>query len=207
MALPLEEMVALAAALAGCDVTPPKDAQLHLPPALAMTRLQHLHAVAGQLAEYAPGVIAVPEAAHGLEQALIEAMVRCIATGQIDADKSASRRHMLIMRRFWRVIEENPDQALFIPEICRAIGTSERTFRECCQDQLGVSPKRYLLTRRMHLVRRALREGAATATTVTEIATRYGFWELGRFSGEYKSLFGELPSTTLVRPPEEMTRR
>jgi AraC-like DNA-binding protein len=63
-----------------------------------------------------------------------------------------------------------------------------------------MSPKRYLLLRRMHLARRALRDGAPTATTVTEIATRYGFWQFGRFAGQYRSLYGELPSVTLGHP-------
>jgi AraC family ethanolamine operon transcriptional activator len=54
----------------------------------------------------------------------------------------------------------------------------------------------------MHLARRDLQESASTATTVTEIATRYGFWQFGRFAGEYKALFGELPSTVLARPSE-----
>jgi AraC-like DNA-binding protein len=62
-----------------------------------------------------------------------------------------------------------------------------------------MGPKHYLLLRRMHLVRRALRENASAETTVTEVATRFGFWQFGRFAVEYKALFGESPSTTLAR--------
>jgi AraC family transcriptional regulator, ethanolamine operon transcriptional activator len=105
------------------------------------------------------------------------------------------------MRRFRVAVEEKLDQALFIPELCTSIGASHRTLLACCQEQLGMSVKRYLLLRRMNLARRRLRESASTATTVTEIAARCGFWEFGRFAGEYKLLFGELPSTTLHALP------
>jgi transcriptional regulator GlxA family with amidase domain len=63
-----------------------------------------------------------------------------------------------------------------------------------------MSPKRYLTLRRMNLARHALNDSSPDAATVTEIATRYGFWQFGRFAGEYKSLFGESPSATLHRP-------
>ena len=62
-----------------------------------------------------------------------------------------------------------------------------------------MGPKHYLLLRRMNLARWALRQSAPEAASVTEIATRYGFWQLGRFAVEYHTLFGESPSATLAR--------
>ena len=73
--------------------------------------------------------------------------------------------------------------------------------RLCCQEQLlwGMGPHQYLMRRRrMYLARRALL-AAVTETTVTEIATLFGFWHFGRFSAGYHTIFGEFPSTTLAR--------
>jgi AraC-like DNA-binding protein len=62
---------------------------------------------------------------------------------------------------------------------------------------------RYLWLRRMNLVRPALLRADPAVATVTGIATDHGFWELGRFSVEYRALFGESPSATLRRPPAD----
>jgi len=197
ISLPVADMVFAGAAIAGIDLTPPKDPLIHTPAPHAMAKLLRLHAAVGQLAENVPEIIAHPEAARGLEQALIEALVGCLSGGSVREDRLAQRHHSLIMRRFRRAVEENPDQPIYIPELCRRIEVSDRTLRLCCQEQLGMSPKRYLMLRRMHFARRALRDGSPGMTTVTEIATQYGFWQFGRFAGEYKALFGEAPSATL----------
>jgi AraC-like DNA-binding protein len=202
MSLPMEDMDAFGVAMVGCDLTAPRDRLIVTPPIAVMAKLRRLHEMAGQLAEDAPEIIAHPEAARGLEQALIDAMVGCLGGRGVREDASARRNHSLIMRRFHRAVEENPEQSLYIPELCAAIGVPDRTLRVCCQEQLGMSPKRYLLLRRMNLARRALLDGSPGTTTVTAIATQYGFWQFGRFAGEYKSLFGEAPSVTLHRPHE-----
>jgi AraC-like DNA-binding protein len=66
-----------------------------------------------------------------------------------------------------------------------------------CQEQFGTTPKRFLMLRRLHLAHKALRAASSSNASVTEIATRFGFWELGRFAVTYRDVFGETPSSTL----------
>lgn len=198
MSLSLEEMASIGA-IAGCDLAPPRDTVVVTPAPVAMAKLQRLHAAAADLAETAPEIIADPGAARGLEQTLLEAMVDCLGHQEERQTTFAQRQHAIVTRRFRRVVEENAEESLYIPEICKAIGVSERTLRMCCQEGLGMGPKRYLLLRRLHLARQALRQAAPDAASVTDIATRYGFWQLGRFAVEYHNLFGESPSATLRR--------
>lgn len=200
LSLPLDEMDSLCTTVAGCDPTPAGDDVTVMPLPAAMNRLQRLSHAAGELAEDAPAVLAQPEAARGLEQAIVDAMLHCLASDERQEDKSATRQHASIMRRLHRAIEESDGQPLYVAELCKEIGASERTLRACCYEHLGMGPKRYLLLRRMHLFRRALRESTPAETTVTELGTRYGFWQFGRLAVEYRAIFGEAPSATLARP-------
>ena len=135
-----------------------------------------------------------------MEHALVEAMVFCQADGQSQYVRDVHRNHARVMRRMEEVLMAHPDEPLYMPELAAQVGTSYWTLRDCCLEYLGMSPKRYLWLRRMHLARRALRNADAEAKTVTEIASDNGFWELGRFSVAYRSLFGESPSMALRRP-------
>ncbi len=199
ISLPVEAMVSAGAALAGCDLAPPRQTLHVIPPAAAMARLLRLHAAIAKVAENAPETLRDPGAVRGMEQSLVQAMVHCISKAEARTDRLALQHQVVIMRRFRRSLEGHRDQPLYIPELCAEIGVSERALRVCCHDQLGMGPHRYLALRRMHLARRALLCGAPAETTVTEIATRYGFWQFGRFAREYKILFEELPSTTMAR--------
>ncbi len=200
MSLPVEDFATTVEALTHHAIKLKSDGLQIRPMPGAMANLQRLHAAAGALAESAPTLLNNATTAHSLEQELILAMVACTAASA-DDDSLALRHHQNIMRRFRALIEANVSNPLYLPEICAALGVSNRTLQRCCHEQLGVSPSRYLWLRRMHMVRRALASASPAAGAVTAIATQFGFWELGRFSVAYRALFGEAPSVTLNRRP------
>lgn len=167
-----------------------------------MLRLTRLHGTVGEMAKITPDVLKLPKVSRALEQQLIHVMVRCLTEGEFSKVTASGHRQDMIIARFKDFLEANPDAPLYLTEICAAVGASERTLRVACEEHLGMGPIRYLSLRRMHLVRRALLQAAPRTTTVTRIATDHGFWELGRFAGAYRALFGETPSATLQRPPD-----
>jgi transcriptional regulator GlxA family with amidase domain len=127
--------------------------------------------------------------------------------GALAKSKLRDGYHSEVIARFEEFLETRRYEPVYLAEICTAIGVSERTLRSCCQQYLGMAPIHYLWLRRMHLARNSLLSADSTLKTVTEIATAHGFWELGRFSVEYRTLFGESPSATLKRAPEQFVRR
>jgi AraC-like DNA-binding protein len=134
-----------------------------------------------------------------LETQLTELMVRSIGEGESVRVTTAAVRQRTIVARFEEFLHMRREQPVYLIDICKAVGVSERTLRAACQEQFGLSPTRYLWLRRMYLARRRLAAAEVRATSVTEVAMANGFWELGRFATEYRSLFGETPSTTLRR--------
>ena len=81
-------------------------------------------------------------------------------------------------------------------DLARGIGVNGRTLLRTFQEDFGLSPKKYLMLRELHAVRRSLRAATDREETVAAILTRHGIWEFGRFAARYRSHFGELPSHT-----------
>src|SRR3954468_3541607 len=143
MSLPVEDVEALGVVMLGRDLTNPE--LLFIKPAPEIVnRVQRLHAAARHLAEYAPAVLTHPEATRSLEQEMIEGLISCLGGSDIEEDRAALRRHAAITRRFRELVDAFTDQPLYLPEVCRKIGVSERTLRACCHDHFGMAPKHYL---------------------------------------------------------------
>jgi AraC family ethanolamine operon transcriptional activator len=86
-----------------------------------------------------------------------------------------------------------------LADISRKIGLSERALRNAFYGVRGMSPTQFLRQQRLLSVRQALSDGQAARPTVTGVAVKHGFYELGRFAAAYRKAFGEAPSETLRR--------
>lgn len=172
----------------------------------ATAHLRALHGAACQLARTDPSFLYHPETVRALEQKLVRAMVTSMAGPVSVAARVDRGQGSKILSRFHDFLASKQYEPVYVGEICAEIGVSESTLRNCCHERLGMGPIHYLWLRRMHLARRSLLAADGGSVTVTAVATQHGFWELGRFSVAYRTLFGESPSTTLKRLPDGALR-
>lgn len=144
-----------------------------------------------------PGVTPAHEAAR---REILAAAADCLQAHV--APETAVGRPRIDRREIVRRAMAAIDSAATVPtaaDLARDVGVTDRTLLRTFQEVFGLPPKRYLLLRELHAVRRGLRDAAASQTTVADVLVRHGIWEFGRFAGRYYRHFGELPSQTLSR--------
>jgi transcriptional regulator GlxA family with amidase domain len=110
-----------------------------------------------------------------------------------------TQRYREMVARADKVMRANLDRPFLISMICKSIGVGHRTLSRAFRGAEGTTPSRYIHQLRLTEARKALMSANAAVETVTEIALRFGFRELGRFAVAYRRKFGESPSTTLRR--------
>ena len=119
----------------------------------------------------------------------------------------ATERYRHIVDRFEVAARANLERDVGIAELCRIASVERRTLVRAFRAVHGETPSHYLRGFRLNLARQALLAADAGCKTVTEIVTRFGFRELGRFAVRYRRTFGESPSETLRQacPPRQQS--
>lgn len=102
------------------------------------------------------------------------------------------------VRRVERYIEEHLGENVTVETMIDASGVSGRTMFSTFKQFRGVSPMAHLRNLRMRQIRRDLIEAEPSAR-VTDILTRRGITQFGRFAVAYKRRYGESPSQTVKR--------
>lgn len=92
--------------------------------------------------------------------------------------------------------QNNSAQLFSISDLCYITNTSRRTLQSCFEQTIGLSPALFLKYLRLNAVRKTLAQ-TTEVSSISNIATDFGFWHLSQFAYDYKRLFSESPSDTL----------
>jgi AraC family ethanolamine operon transcriptional activator len=137
------------------------------------------------------------DAAEFWKRAVVEAMTATIlkdSSSDMDGPRASALR---IVSKVEDHIEAGGSKPFHISEICSRLHVSRRTLHRAFHDAVGLGPVAFLRSKRLCVVHKTLRNSDPIKTTVAQVAIEHGFANLGRFSGDYYSLFNEYPSQTL----------
>jgi len=130
-----------------------------------------------------------------LQNDLIQLLVQSVANPDALTAKSNYTQRQQAADRALELIRTSTNTST-LGEIYEYAGVSYRTLNRAFKERFGVSPKQYIVATRLAEARRAL-VSSQGSVRITDVASNWGFWHLGRFARDYKRMFGELPSDTL----------
>jgi AraC family ethanolamine operon transcriptional activator len=138
------------------------------------------------------------EAADFWKRTIIECMAVTIRSSLPPDDGGG---HLISAMKLVRLVEDylqvTGDRPLHISDICSKLHLSRRSLHRAFHEIFGIGPVTFLRQKRLCTVHSILKDSSPGTTTVGEVAMRQGFIELGRFSHDYRIMFGEYPSQTL----------
>lgn len=108
-----------------------------------------------------------------------------------------------VVRRCLDYIEQHLAEPIGLDDLAAYTSLSPRSIQVGFREDLHTTPTAYIRDQRLDRVRRTLLSALpGDGVTVTEVAQRWGFAHLGKFSVVYRRQYGERPSQTLRRQVE-----
>jgi AraC-like DNA-binding protein len=117
----------------------------------------------------------------------------------VDVPRSIRTPRTARLREAAEYVHAYADRAITPADVASAVGMHTRTLQQAMSTHLGMSPTSYLRQVRLDRAHRELLEASPREVLVSEVARRWGFGNLGRFSAAYLTRFGEYPRDTLAR--------
>jgi AraC-like DNA-binding protein len=131
--------------------------------------------------------------------ALLTALIGHLARKPYDHERCLNTHvHAKIVERARGYILANLAEPIALDHIAAAACTSRRTLFRAFADIFDDTPQSYVRRLRLHRIRQCLASEGEKACTIAIVANEWGISELGRLSGWYREMFGELPSETLA---------
>jgi AraC-like DNA-binding protein len=128
-----------------------------------------------------------------------EALLRLVFEKAMGHKNHRSRetmpRHVRLAIDF---MNANAAKPIYIRDVAAACGVTARSLETGFREAIDMTPLAYLRQIRLDAARKELQAGFGSHK-VGDVARRWGFVDLGRFSARYRQAFGELPSETRRR--------
>jgi len=115
----------------------------------------------------------------------------------IEPSKCLTRR-LSAVRACETYMHEHVDATLTLLDLSEVSGMRSRSLINAFEAITGFSPMDYLKRLRLSGVRRTLQRANKPRTRIIDVATDWGFWHMGHFTADYRAMFGETPSQTLI---------
>lgn len=133
-----------------------------------------------------------------MQDEMLGAFLDALADGVAPSPMPALSNAAELVRRAEVLTEDHVTDdvlPLRVEDLCIGCGVPRRTLNHAFQQVLGMGPMSYLRRLNLNNARLSLRRSHAIGKpkSVTEIALDNGFWHLGRFSAQYREMFGENP--------------
>ncbi|KAA0873592.1 AraC family transcriptional regulator [Nitrincola tapanii] len=127
---------------------------------------------------------------------LLQKMIASFPSNICQDSEESSRDK--ILSRALSFIREHIKEEIAVDELADLCNVSTRTLYNLFAKHLDSTPKQYIKNARLKDLQNEILHNRKIRN-VTEVALDYGFTHLGRFSSDYRRLFGELPSETFRR--------
>ncbi|MFV0415512.1 MAG: helix-turn-helix domain-containing protein [Chthoniobacterales bacterium] len=124
-------------------------------------------------------------------------MLRSFQRDNSSRTRADWQRRQTILKRADTFLQSNFSEPFNLSNLTLASGTTTRTLQREFLLAFGMSPGQWTRCFALHRVRNLLLRPENKKFTVEAIASQCGFRHMGRFSGYYQELFGELPASTL----------
>ncbi len=126
-------------------------------------------------------------------------LTKCLSADEPGLRIKQKSRHDLFQETI-KLIDANLCESISTGQLAARLHTSPRIVQYAFKENLGMTPLQYILTRKLHAARTSINNDSSTGRViVSDIAMLYNISHFGRFSTQYKKMFGESPSTTAKR--------
>jgi len=116
----------------------------------------------------------------------------------VESSKCLNRR-LAAVRVCEAYMREHVDATVTLLDLSEVSGMRSRSLINAFEAVTGYSPMDYLKRIRLDGVHRALQRDHRDGIRIIDVATDWGFWHMGHFTADYRMMFGETPSQTLLR--------